>query len=1146
MASTHPPFTDSSGEIWEQNESIIRQLYETERKTLKEVKQVMESEHGFPITPLSTYETKLRDRLGLRKKLKKADWVAVHHHYLSRDGKDTGIYLNGTRIPWKKAWKEIRRSGARSANKCQHARLPTGIVVRTPSPVTEPLVLRPSPEYREESPAQSPIVLVSLSTDPFTPQSSRTHVSEPQDIIRLLQGHQNLCVSIHDSNWESRTSSSFQLALEENVVALQNIPWVLFKNELLSITHGLEFDPTSDFVGGLLSNIDSSGLLGFTPTSPMFCFLKALDPAPTTSVSTWNTNAHYLLAEAIYLISNNLLDTRCESFHRGPPICPDIIQLLLLRTPKIVLLGLFQCNLPTIRAVWEVLVYHAGLHGYKDVFILLIEIGLRHSGWVLSNGYYHLAAAASMDALNVIQDLLKTGVSLDFYFKTPYSIRVMPIIEAAATGNMECVKLLLGVCDVNHCIYTNIHQTTGPPRMNRDCIVKPSIFQSFLGALFSRRIVAELRRDHAYLHNSFSQTKSGLLLIDLDLDNEQWSQTLDIFLNSGANVDLTWGVVEDVVNGIYEDYPIPVEWRPTILEGTYYLDLNIFKRLLPYSSQATNHITRPGVCLSAKRGTDALLEYLTSKPTDAQFDRIKFLELALVEQFTMQNSGADIDVVRALIKFGVDLKLPSLSLPASHLFYLLMEKARRSGFYEGLHDILNLLLQSGIGIDPEVLEAGVEENGIDILLILSRHTDISKSGAKALLKAARFDNYEAVSWLLEAGVDINAVVEINSEPWSIIALATIATCELFPDTKRARDTASYEMLKYLIDHGAMLKIHPDDLNAFDFLHRILSHSSINLFPDTLRLLLNTIVNQHDLSKPGVCLLEPCLRQDPDLADQEQRGLYDVPVENKLASYELLLRHGVPVRDSHVLAALILYEARHELIQETLNAGVDINAYFHFYICAWKSHTRSFSPIQAAASIGNRLLVDQLIRKGSDINQPALGIRGLTALQAACAWHPTLPQRKKDKLSLIQLLIENGADVNAPGEPGYPGRTALYMAAESGDLETALLLIHYKADLNPFSGIGNESILDHAARRGGIDMVQLLLIVGAMSSDPGRTGYDGAIKIAEKDNHFAVADLIRRHAENDIKIYGASLAMSFQNNTESALREIEDVIALQES
>lgn len=37
--------------IWRQNASIIRQLYQDKRKTLKEVKTIMESEKGFPVMP---------------------------------------------------------------------------------------------------------------------------------------------------------------------------------------------------------------------------------------------------------------------------------------------------------------------------------------------------------------------------------------------------------------------------------------------------------------------------------------------------------------------------------------------------------------------------------------------------------------------------------------------------------------------------------------------------------------------------------------------------------------------------------------------------------------------------------------------------------------------------------------------------------------------------------------------------------------------------------------------------------------------------------------------------------------------------------------------------------------------------------------
>ncbi|KAK7731092.1 hypothetical protein SLS53_008810 [Cytospora paraplurivora] len=67
--------------------------------------------------PKTIWETKLRDVLGLRKKLKKKEWPLIYDQVLIRreqgiDDKNTAIYLNGTQIPWETAKKEFRRSGA--------------------------------------------------------------------------------------------------------------------------------------------------------------------------------------------------------------------------------------------------------------------------------------------------------------------------------------------------------------------------------------------------------------------------------------------------------------------------------------------------------------------------------------------------------------------------------------------------------------------------------------------------------------------------------------------------------------------------------------------------------------------------------------------------------------------------------------------------------------------------------------------------------------------------------------------------------------------------------------------------------------------------------------------------------------------------
>jgi hypothetical protein len=47
--------------------------------------------------------------------------------------------------------------------------------------------------------------------------------------------------------------------------------------------------------------------------------------------------------------------------------------------------------------------------------------------------------------------------------------------------------------------------------------------------------------------------------------------------------------------------------------------------------------------------------------------------------------------------------------------------------------------------------------------------------------------------------------------------------------------------------------------------------------------------------------------------------------------------------------------------------------------------------------------------------------------------------------------------------------------------------------------------------GRLDMVQYLLNLGAVSQRPGATRYDGAIQLAEKEGHYAIADMMRTRA-----------------------------------
>jgi ankyrin repeat protein len=59
-----------------------------------------------------------------------------------------------------------------------------------------------------------------------------------------------------------------------------------------------------------------------------------------------------------------------------------------------------------------------------------------------------------------------------------------------------------------------------------------------------------------------------------------------------------------------------------------------------------------------------------------------------------------------------------------------------------------------------------------------------------------------------------------------------------------------------------------------------------------------------------------------------------------------------------------------------------------------------------------------------------------------------------------------------------------------------------------AGIEGRMALDGVAEHGRLDMVQLLLNLGAKSEVPGRTGFNTAIKLVSKNSHFVVAELLK--------------------------------------
>ncbi|CAI6099789.1 unnamed protein product [Clonostachys chloroleuca] len=191
-----------------------------------------------------------------------------------------------------------------------------------------------------------------------------------------------------------------------------------------------------------------------------------------------------------------------------------------------------------------------------------------------------------------------------------------------------------------------------------------------------------------------------------------------------------------------------------------------------------------------------------------------------------------------------------------------------------------------------------------------------------------------------------------------------------------------------------------------------------------------------------------------------------------------------------------------LVKALIERGADVEA---------DNAPRRSTPIQAASVNDNLPMVQMLLGNGADVNAKPRGpiddgslflggwkFGRRTALQAAS---------ENRNLQLAQLLIEHGAKVNMePYEDG--GATALQMAAINGDIQMAVLLLEHGADINgPGASHNGRTALEGAAEHGRLDMIYFLL-----QNDQDETDHEvrreKAAKYAEREGHSFIAKILR--------------------------------------
>lgn len=816
------------------------------------------------------------------------------------------------------------------------------------------------------------------------------------------------------------------------------------------------------------------------------------------------------LCMLIYVISNGLYCFEHE--------CPDLFGLMgmvLQQLQPDIVMRTFQSHFLSLRAVWDRFAsivlsdnnwYHFDkrFEDYKVNFIenvLTLFLSL-HPEWIAGSENRLLCLASSIGTSTLVRKLLARGARATYYVPV-YGLTA--ITAATAAGITDCVKPLVDTCDVNATIIEvlpNNLVTRGILRESRDHPPESQIMTS--------QFIAFLE----YFKYDFQSSNLS--------NNESYAKSLRINLEYGANVDAPYPPELCGLSDAYSQSDIRLDWHLTCVDMSFYLGHPMFTDMQAHSRafNDANLLTRQDVCTALISGKAMLDDYLHSRTMYSAMEKQNFLEILLLEQFFVRRRyrAANLDkmganIARSLLDYGVRIIFfHSVAGSSSLLYSIWARSVDEYGLSADLYAILGWLSQERLPITSDFLESLVEENGVGLLQMVTEHKiicreEISSVGAEALVTAARFENYESVSWLLSMGVDINTGLQINPEKCRHEKKTILAACL---NAYTSDDWNFVAMCQHLVNCGAKLRYESSDKTCYRLLENVFSSAfcRVNINETCLLRLVRFFLDQ----PTELNTITPS-----EWGDLMYSILFYHFVEGhgwqntRMQLFEPLVQRWFATGDdSVVLPTAIWAGCSEDMIQTLIDAETDVN-----------QHGILGTPIFAAISVYNFDLAHQLLGLGTNPSDvPRYG--RMCAFTKACALRVSSACEKRKKMEFLQVLVQNGAEVNG----GYPVsevsvnpflRRPLHICAKRGDLDTASFLLQRGADPNLVilefkSGLKWTPVtaLDLAASNGRLDLTQLLLKAGALSVDPGSTGYDGAIREATERSHIAVTELIHQH------------------------------------
>lgn len=351
----------------------------------------------------------------------------------------------------------------------------------------------------------------------------------------------------------------------------------------------------------------------------------------------------------------------------------------------------------------------------------------------------------------------------------------------------------------------------------------------------------------------------------------------------------------------------------------------------------------------------------------------------------------------------------------------------------------------------------------------STGADDSEGGRRTLLHyAAKKGNYKLARFLIENGADPNAIdkkypyktpLHEAAEHGHIRMVELLLENGADPNIKSSSETPlhlaarnagneGYEIGRLLIEHGA-------DVNAQGISYLPLQDAAISGAADLAKLLIENgadpnakRINNHTplyySVYVGFCL------GNSDIARVEECNC-----KNKLETTRVLIENGADVRLMRDVETPLHITDCWQIAEFLISKGFDVNA-----MDMW-GDTPLHSVVDSYEDDANKLLLAKvLLQNGADVN--AVNNEGFTPIYYASTREmidllvsygakldieseikviSLFEAVEKSKVDLVELLLDNGVDVNSRDDGGF---SPLHLASEKSVAE---LLIRYGADVN---------------------------------------------------------------------------------------------------